>query len=131
MLAENFKTHVELGLPEEHRGALVLCLRYLESGKLRHVKRDFVIEWDQDPQKLDRVFNMHEWSVPTNCGTVCCIGGWAEYLSGVQDLDYSKALDPLFYPSAADNWDDITPEKAAIVVRHYLTTGEIDWSLVT
>lgn len=124
MLAENFKTPVELGIPDEHRRALVLCLRYLESGKVKHA-----LNYQRVSGERPRLFNMCEWSVVTECGTVCCIGGWAEYLGGISDLGSKAALDPLFYPNGIEDWNQITPEKAAIVVRHYLTTGEICWSL--
>lgn len=39
----------------------------------------------------------------------------------------------LFEPDsriAGKNWDDITPQDAAKVIRHLADTGEVDWSII-
>lgn len=79
---------------------------------------------------------------PPKCDTVACMGGHCNILWGngsLQDeqgaaaslgLDYADA-NRLFYPNTVrlGKWDDITPKKAARVLRHLVKTGEIDWTL--
>jgi hypothetical protein len=88
------------------------------------------------------------------CGTVACIGGWNYLLSfGMKDYrgadiyvttpqddidnhpyfypedtrGYSPALYDLYYPFGHGSWDNITPEVASNTIRHFLTTGDIDY----
>lgn len=89
-----------------------------------------------DPVK----FNMGYWS----CGTVACIGGWADCLwageegwlmatKDILDLEHNKA-EELFYPGSTRNaeheynYEDITPKMAASCIRHLVETGEVDWT---
>lgn len=108
--------------------ALALVADKLERGELRHkrlVNGGERGEW----------FNMGHWDTETeNCGTVCCIGGWAERLSGIDLLGgiRSDELEELFFP-----WIDvpllidITPEQAARAIRNYLRTGRANWKEAT
>lgn len=97
-------------------------------------------------------FNMNEWAADSiykdevECGTVCCIGGWADmlehgYLSWHwHETGASLGLSPdqtddLFTarPSGDDGpwfrYNSITLPMAVGVLDHYLATGEIDWSV--
>lgn len=136
MLAQNLKTPAELNLQERHHRALVLTLNALERGELRHVpvtKFEFV-KWDDANAPFTMHFNMSTWRGTHRCGTVCCLGGTAEYLGGlcVRELDAltrrngCNVLADLFYP---EDMNDILPERAAQVLRHYLTTGVVNWQL--
>lgn len=139
MLAQNFKTPEDLGLePNLHAGFIEL-LRRLESGELKYVnlveefeKWDaYADDYDRDIKAPDKVsFNMRDWSVEVpHCGTICCLGGSVEKIMG-RKLSHSEdnKLEELFYPAVPEsNWNDISAEKAAGVLRHYLTTGEVDW----
>jgi hypothetical protein len=92
-------------------------------------------------------FNMLDWG--DECGSVACIGGWAEFLflapladgywPGRRDaaeiigLSDFKA-DRLFFPivemacgSPAMSCRD--PSLAVHVIDHYLNAGQIDWSV--
>lgn len=133
MLAQNLKTPAELNLEERHHRALVLTLNALERGELHHVPVDHnMLQYDNDVAPFTGHFNMSTWRVEYNCGTICCLGGTAEYLG---DLPYgsldsvassNRVLFHLFYP---DEMDKVMPERAAQVLRHYLTSGIVDWSL--
>lgn len=94
-------------------------------------------------------FNMR-WFVSKNsddysgykCGTVACIAGWIalrdghEYTPGGYIIYGAEKLGiaayqavSLFAPSVI--WDNaITPQQAAIVLRHFANTGEVDWDVV-
>ena len=98
---------------------------------------------------------MQWWELPTsrfsaydvvesNCGTVCCIGGWAErvggrglfsyYRSVFRDRDVftdimrdskKRRLHDLFFPEA--NLSRITVDQASRALSSYLTTGRAGW----
>lgn len=96
-------------------------------------------------------FNMGVWhdtgdadQTGHNCGTVCCIGGWTNFLFaddpmqvGMQEAMKSLGLGPLpaddlFCPPRsqyAGSWDSITPAHAVAVLRHLAATGKVDWSI--
>lgn len=78
------------------------------------------------------------------CDTVACIGGTAEIVFAKEleryggDIGYVLGLqaweaEQLFYPGTK-TWDDITPRKAAKVIRsvaegHRTSAGDIDWNV--
>ncbi len=134
-----------LGLSEEQYCGLVKTLALLESGALDHENEEYGIAR----------FDMRNWNSPMsmqngNCGTVCCIGGTASHLMGSPNLyndftendescPYSLFERPnllrVFYPNKEyfgrrdhPGWR-ATPQQAAMVLRHYLTTGKGDWDL--
>lgn len=84
-------------------------------------------------------FNMG--SFEHDCGTPCCIGGWANALfgNGRQDCSddasgylglESEVGDELYFPCDTDvPLDAITPAHAAAVLRHLAETGRVDWSV--
>jgi hypothetical protein len=120
MLAQNFKTADDLGLTDQHLDALIKTLALMDSGKLTHV-----INYDY--------VNMADWSAPSECGTVCCIGGTAEYVGNIsfgEIKNTNQKLHDLFYPYVVEaGWDKITIAQAAIALRSYLTTGDARWDL--
>lgn len=134
MLAQNFKTAIELGLSEIEHTSLIKVLGMLERGEI--------------PREL---FNMNTtgggiegkwWTTPSmECGSPACICGWARHVSGVKPRifdgsvngwdNYSIGLKNLFQMggdctdgSPIDAW---STEEAAIALRAYLTTGRPVW----
>ena len=76
------------------------------------------------------------------CGTPMCISGWAASLNGNLEncdelaceylgipLEWQYGCNSLFYPELQESWDEITPARAAIVLRHLGDTGKIDWTV--
>lgn len=82
-----------------------------------------------------------------DCGTVMCIAGWANAISGHRDnASFSRAsaflgIDSrtsrdLFYAENHPEYvggdaplDDISAEQAVSVLRNLAATGEVDWSI--
>jgi hypothetical protein len=139
MLSQNFLSSADLALTSAQHAALVMVLSMLERGELVHV-----------PTKSRRLplrhngFSMGCWNLQQDlhlveydvtCGSVCCIGGWAELAGNVifygaeWDGGNSRhaALDRLFHPNCVAEWDAITPQQAAMALRSYLTIGDPHW----
>lgn len=96
--------------------------------------------------KTDVTFDMHHYSVPHECGTSCCIAGFAylakhgevathysteivgdtaqEFL-GLTDIQKQK----LFNPTHTDNGYEATYEEGIKVLEHLRDTGVVDWSV--
>lgn len=138
MLAQVFKTPDQLGIAEDLRDGFIELLRLLESGELKYVnleeeyKKIHELGLEHEDKAPDaKLFNMMDWSVelPT-CGSVCCLGGSVERIMGRALDSYEDGyLNDLFYPRMIETeWNNISAEKAAGVLRHYLTTGIIDWA---
>lgn len=87
---------------------------------------------------MPRILKQYLKEHPTECGTICCIGGTAEVMLGLPirsrcgprtefpelGLDRLRAS-ALFY-----DWrGEPTRERCAAVVRHLAYTGEVDWSV--
>lgn len=128
MLAQNFKTPSQLRITDEQHHALITVLFALERGELTHVAVD-TPEKDQPAQ----AFNMMEWG----CGSIACIGGWAERLCGVkfEPCLIPKPLDQLFYPDSyseyvGERMDKITTAQGAAALREYLANGRVNWRRV-
>jgi hypothetical protein len=135
MLAQNFKTHIELGLSEIEHKSLVKVLGMLERGEIPaeqfHMATtggDMKGNWWVDPN--------------AECGSPACICGWARHVSGVSPRifdgstekgwgKYQIGLRNLF--QMAGDCSDGGPvdmdstEEAAIALRAYLTTGRPVW----
>jgi hypothetical protein len=129
MLAQSFKPAAELGITEPQRDALMKTLVLLETGKLVHTTR---YASARGPRPFTGHFNMKRWGLePTDCGTVACIGGTAEIISGINFFDclYDPGLHELFYAQGSrKEMRDITPAQAATALRSYLTTGNANWA---
>ena len=138
MLAQNFKDATELKLTEQQKDALVKTLVLLETGKVSHVQIPSDARYNDSTPKFEGKFNMNRWGIYSieACGTICCIGGTAELVGGLRQLDLQRAcdgnpaLEDLFYPSCERfKYDKITPSKAATALRSYLTNGDARWDL--
>lgn len=103
--------------------------------KLPHVI-DYGTKEDVDKPAFS-AFNMNAWQ----CGSVACIGGWAQHL-WVPDAHPADAIDyevanalgisimqaaQLFFPDISD-YRAVTPAQAAAVIRNLIATGEVDWN---
>jgi hypothetical protein len=136
MLAENFKSPAELGLLDKEHRALVTVLRMLERHELR------LGDWSLKPNGSSCwSFNMAIWHthIP-GCGTVACIGGSAELAGDFQFGHFDNVatqlsetgksdLFKLFYPPymGKEELARVEPDRAAQVLRTYLTTGKTRW----
>jgi hypothetical protein len=131
MLAQSFQSAADLGITEPQLSALIKTLVLLETGKLVHVPR---WSWSGDhSNEFTSHFNMAAWGSKTDCGTIHCIGGTAEAVSGDENLfagwtDHGK-LSELFAPYSLDflAWEEVTTAQAATALRSYLTTGDARW----
>jgi hypothetical protein len=133
MLAQNFMTAADLGLDDDEHAALVTVLGMLERGELHHTRAKDIIPTGEKPVAFTGNFNMEYWTMNTqNCGTVCCIGGSAELIGGLDHdrlfnkMNYLPKLGELFL--LVGNDDGITPAQAGIALRNYLTTGDPRWN---
>lgn len=127
MLAQNFKTAADLGIRDAELASLVAVLGMLERGELEHEQHY------RSTTEPGVTFNMATWHREHDCGTVCCIGGAAQIISGAEwdvaaitDRGRAMALAQLFYPIGYD-MALITTEQAAQALRSYLTTGNARW----
>lgn len=123
MLARTFLPAANLKISEKQRDALIAVLLLFEGGEVKHgpvVYRDL-------RKGEQRKFNMAEW----DCGTACCIGGWADQLGGAGFDEMAKfpvELERLFFPPLSIDMHDVTVPQAARAVRRYLETGAVRWN---
>ena len=132
MLAQNFKTPADLGLIDAEFEALLKVLGMLEREELIHLPVK-VKDWHSDnlPKKhRDNWFHMNCWIWKADCGTVRCMGGWAEAIMGQAFHNKTPEREALFFPGRIreKNAYDATPGQAAIALRNYLTFGQARWS---
>lgn len=88
--------------------------------------------------------NMGTFLREKSCGTVACIAGWAQQLSGVRDtqrchFDWLGLTDKHYGLYVPEGWFSdagLTDEKrrypksrVVAVLDHLLETGEVDWSV--
>jgi hypothetical protein len=162
------KTATELGLSDQQYGALHSTLAALKAGKIKHLE-----EWE-DPIETDEtnllMFNMlawnddifstkeeeygeetHAYTDNKHCGSVCCIGGTAEYITNTTNLfepnitnTYGRSevaaknrrLYYLFYPWNDQRFDvcpvdvELTLPNAIQALTNYLETGDANWPQV-
>lgn len=124
MLAQNFRTAIDLGITEDEVLALAQVLGMLERGEI--TKEHF---W------MSRF-----WS---ECGTTGCLCGWANHVSDGRafpevDPDHTAAtietalrkrlpVSALILFTTPDS-ASATPAQGAIALRNYLTLGEPRWA---
>ena len=135
MLAQNFKTPAELGVSDTEFEALLSVLRMLERGEIKEAPPD---------QNWTSIFNLAECPEPTmfsmrttqataDCGTACCIIGWARFISGDWNI-LAASISPkhsaysLFFPHEMGAIHSRDPSQGAIALRNYLTFGEPRWA---
>jgi len=144
MLARSFLSATKLAISEEQKDALIRVLNAFERGEFVHTTLRLN---DARASDLTNGFNMQWWgnefsSSTVHCGTIHCIGGWAEQLSGsnlflradFNNMNWPTALEELFYPGSGTNtaydYRSITIEQATQALLNYLTTGWPDWKKV-
>jgi hypothetical protein len=138
---QNFMSAEALRLTGNEHRALIEVLGMLERGDVKHYQGE--VDWEPmeryDPSTIN--FNMANWASTSDCGTVHCIGGFAQAICQVNYGDVcspsmsrryvSEGLEDLFYPDGEDDFpvllDAITVDQAAAALRNYLTTGAPDW----
>lgn len=132
MLARTFKSPEELGITPSEHNALVLTLDALERGEIQHVYCNEEISSTGRSQLFTGHFNMLHWSEKfPECGTIACLGGTAEMLGNLPSGTLmNQELDDLFFPEIDTDYNVITVDQAAQVLRHYLTTGKQNWKEV-
>jgi hypothetical protein len=119
MLAQNFMTAEALGIPEAECTALIKVLGMMERGEI-----------------TAETFDMKEWD--SDCGTVHCIGGWAQKIGGKSKVFDDTApwgrtrLSELFYPGVYGGFDGYrsSVSQGAAALRNYLTLGKPCWAEV-
>lgn len=138
MLAQNFKTAIDLGISEAQADALRKTLVLLETGKLQYFDVSNLYNSQRfcgHPREFSGHFNMETFGTRHECGTAACIAGTAELISGIKfvGMDRPDALENLFYGDDASgnqlSLSEITPSQAATALRSYLTTGDARWDL--
>jgi hypothetical protein len=130
MLAQNFKTPSDLGISDAEFEALLKVLRMMERGEIKPSPEDAIFDRYQSAEP-PTMFRMASTRGSADCGTACCILGWAWHLDDGMGRHLfwttNRALDELFYT----NTDGIycrNPEQGAIALRNYLTFGEARWA---
>ncbi len=126
MLAQNFKTAVDLGIKDAEIEALIKVLGMLERSELV-----------PSPPRYSSVpngFNMLTIGHQDQCGTVGCILGWCQYIGGeslFRDetgfVQLTEGASNLFM-FGVEGRGKVTPEQAALALRSYLTTGDANWA---
>jgi hypothetical protein len=136
MLAQSFLTAADLGIPSSWVAALIKVLGMLERGEIKKVP---LSRYTHDAEETDdppHGFNMRQFRAYAKCGTICCIGGWAEFVGDLRKGALVKGrlavgreeLDNLFDPSNHGfPLEPITTTQAATALRNYLTTGNSQW----
>jgi hypothetical protein len=130
MLAQSFKSAEELGISEKQQEALCKVLVLLETDRLRHVPASEIHNVFR-PYEYAGLFNMHYSYAESDCGTVACIRGTAELISGVrfEVWELPDALHDLFYEWGPCRTLDPSTAQAATALRNYLTMGHPRWDL--
>lgn len=128
MLASSFLSADQLSLSPGEHAALIGVLGMLERDELRHVS----IDEDYGDYVIQGAFNMGTFG----CGSVHCIGGWADRICGtdfrslslLSDQGNIRLYELLFGDiDSAVELEDITVAQAAEALRNYLTTGNARW----
>lgn len=133
MLAQNFKTPADLKITDADFDALFKVLGMLERGDLTYHDGENVKAWKG--HEMPRHFNMVTWDCLADCGTVCCIGGTAEYVGGFQKAHFHSSENPQLRDLLGIGGSlrllelrGISVEQASIALRNYLTNGEARWA---
>lgn len=124
----NFKTPKELGVTKKQFCALMQVAEGLQSGRLQHYRRGMKIK--------GKLFSMNTWAYKGGCGSVCCIGGWAQTVGrvsfGASRGSRPPGLQNLFFPKGiGEDWDRITPTQAARAITNWARTGDPQWKRAT
>lgn len=133
-----------ISITEEGRKTLEEVYQWLEAGAPHATSNGsaFTMEyWDQPIGEILEGASVYSDNVGA-CGTAMCIGGAIEQFSGVDAYEHILGVDgsdeddkviilqQLFHPdeNGYEKGYYATPQQAAKVVRHFIDTGEVDWS---
>ena len=143
MFADNFKRPTDLHITDDEFQSLVKVMRMLEREEVPWSKKvsDDALQPDQP-----KAFQMVLMECETECGSACCIMGWARFLMKDRDLfilrPMSEPLKDLFalgggggdgkthvswWARAQYGTGNIKPDQAATAIRNYLRTGSPQW----
>lgn len=81
MLAQTFKTATELGITEAERGALIEVLENMKCGNI-YSRHDMPDECRVKHATTPKIHMESFFTHNTECGTVGCLAGWANIVSG-------------------------------------------------
>lgn len=133
MLAQNFKTPADLKITDAEFDALRKVLGMLERGEIKSAPRGAAFDLLDAPDKhqTPTMFRMAGVMGHAECGTACCILGWAQHVNSrvFGGITWTPAhpCHSLFFPSN-DGILSRDPKKGAIALRNYLTHGEPRWA---
>lgn len=114
--SDPFLSAEKLGITEEQKCALVKVMVALGDGII--TEQEFYMPVWRDRGEVAR----HR-----GCGTVACIGGWAETLGKVSMRHAGdQGMNELFHPPGVD-WRAIGPIEAIRAIQNYLFTGVPNW----
>jgi len=125
---DGFLSARALGLTRLERTALVGVLEKIEAGWF--TPASVAGSWETGVPKnffsMGTWFESHAEPVLTDCGSVGCIGGWADALYGTEFnvTDSPRGLNDLFFPTRQSSR---TLEDAGRALRRYLETGAPAW----
>jgi hypothetical protein len=136
MLAQSFKTAAQLQISKAEHETLVKVLGMLERGEIKpspqrgrslgFLPLDKLADYEiAEPE----FFDMRHVICASDCGTSCCILGWAQYVSDDAVFNYNhsnRGLGYLFYPNR-EGVDCTNPQQGAMALRNYLTSGFPRW----
>lgn len=141
MLAQNFKTPVDLGITDAEFDALHRVLGMLEREEVQHAPGYGGICKSLPSSPTNRpapvYFNMGFITGEHDCGTAGCILGWAQHIANrcLFERIRTPAIQRLFMmgsegyvPGLPVAQENIRPAHAAIALRNYLTHGEPRWA---
>ncbi len=133
MLAQNFKTPADLKISDAEFDALFKVLGMLERDEVRRAET-YTMRLAENHGTTPMGFHMGTfYGANEECGTVCCICGWAEFVghlpagSLMRARFFNSGLMKLFDPTGTFDSDKIGTQQAAIALRNYLTHGEPRW----
>lgn len=145
MLTNIYLRAEKLEIDEWIRDGLVDLLGRMERGEVKHVPINSYVSTGLMKTYTGRI-NMAVWSLTDRCGSVGCLGGNVELLTGrkmppwiadqTDDDEISPAqqeLVELFYPETHDgshdsiNYERITLNQIIEATRNYLTIGSARW----
>lgn len=135
MLAQNFKSPADLKISDAEYRSLITVLGMLERGEIKdapgHASFGGVYSAGQSPPPS--MFRMASVSGVADCGTACCIMGWAKEVGG-QNLfpdipRKGRFIYDLFYPLNSGIVCR-SAEKGAAALRNFLTDGSPRWEEV-
>lgn len=79
-----------------------------------------------------------DYSGDRSCGAVCCIAGAINQFNRLMCDDIYNLMDgmpherkdlkKLFFPENSEDYEKITPQEAAAVIRNWFETGEVVWN---